>query len=251
MSGPGFKTRRRRSAIRVAACMLVGCLLAVASAWATALWSPTSGPSLVPGKQLGTYVFASFEKGVGVRVDYSQIEIWPPGVNRGVTDRLRSGWPLPAFECRVIHEHREQIKYTVRAEQMGRGWQGRIWLLDGITIPQGSVLRPIPRRYLPVRPLPVGLAVNTAFLAGGLWFALFGWRVIRRAMRTRRGQCASCGYPVPSAQACPECGAPARSTTAPSPVRSSIVADHRHRPSTATVGGTIVTAANAVWGLLR
>jgi predicted RNA-binding Zn-ribbon protein involved in translation (DUF1610 family) len=70
---------------------------------------------------------------------------------------------------------------------------------------------------LPYGCLFPGFAINTIFYAAIAWglFAVLG--TIRKGVRHKRGQCASCGYSLrgASGMTCPECGA----TAIPSPSR--------------------------------
>jgi hypothetical protein len=71
------------------------------------------------------------------------------------------------------------------------GWEARgAVALGRRTIPQSSVLA----RVLPLHPIWPGFAINTIFYAAILYalFAVPG--AVRRRVRKRRGQCASCGY---------------------------------------------------------
>ncbi|MEO1278644.1 MAG: hypothetical protein AAFV77_06800 [Planctomycetota bacterium] len=65
---------------------------------------------------------------------------------------------------------------------------------------------------LPLRPMPVGLLVNTSVFAA-LWFVallpLAGLRVLRRRRRGRKNRCVACGYArdgLPVDAPCAECG---------------------------------------------
>ncbi|MBX3359313.1 MAG: hypothetical protein KF745_12910 [Phycisphaeraceae bacterium] len=62
--------------------------------------------------------------------------------------------------------------------------------------------------YLPVRPKWPALAFNTAFYAALFASIWMGPSAIRRTLRSRRGQCLSCGYTIGTADACTECGSP-------------------------------------------
>jgi hypothetical protein len=68
--------------------------------------------------------------------------------------------------------------------------------------------------YLPITPLPLGFALDTALYGGitGALHLLLG--ALRRSLRRRRGRCAWCDYPLPTptpttttaTTRCPECG---------------------------------------------
>ncbi len=70
-------------------------------------------------------------------------------------------------------------------------------------------------RVLPLRPLPLGFAINTIFYATLLWLLIPGPFVLRRFLRVRRGLCPTCAYPMGASSVCTECGCglPKRATT--------------------------------------
>ena len=59
---------------------------------------------------------------------------------------------------------------------------------------------------LPLRPIWPGFVGNTLFHAGLLWLLVRGPFVLRRVIRSKRGQCPHCGYPVNESPVCTECG---------------------------------------------
>ena len=65
-----------------------------------------------------------------------------------------------------------------------------------------------PPRALPLRPMWVGLAINTIFYAAILWVLTLGPFTARRLIRRKRGRCIMCGYDLSHAEheVCPECG---------------------------------------------
>ncbi len=63
-------------------------------------------------------------------------------------------------------------------------------------------------RLLPLRPLPLGFAVNTIVYATLLWLLILGPFALRRFIRVRRGLCPKCAYPMGEAAECSECGKP-------------------------------------------
>lgn len=63
--------------------------------------------------------------------------------------------------------------------------------------------------YLPLRPLPLGFAVNTLFYAALILLPWEGFGWARRARRRRRGLCTKCAHSLeglPADAPCPECG---------------------------------------------
>ncbi len=67
------------------------------------------------------------------------------------------------------------------------------------------------RRFIPLRVLWPGFAINTVFYAAILWLPVAGLGVIRRI---KRGLCAACAYPVGTNPHCTECGKPVNVKTA-------------------------------------
>lgn len=62
------------------------------------------------------------------------------------------------------------------------------------------------RAFLPLRPLPAGVLVNSALYAGLLWLLAAVPRALRRRHRIRLGLCPTCTYPVGAGDVCTECG---------------------------------------------
>lgn len=63
------------------------------------------------------------------------------------------------------------------------------------------------RAGLPIQPLPIGLIVDTAFHSAIGFVLIRSSGFVRRKLRQRRGQCASCGYDMSGSDGtCPECG---------------------------------------------
>ena len=90
----------------------------------------------------------------------------------------------------------------------GSGWTyGAVsW---GITLPstQGGAMP----RSLPLRPVWIGILVNTIFYGLVIWLVVHGPVAIRGWYRVRFGRCGRCGrcgYPAGSSPRCSECGAP-------------------------------------------
>jgi hypothetical protein len=99
-----------------------------------------------------------------------------------------------------------------------RSLEAALWLnsRDSRTVNDGAwdvALQRWPQRaIIPLRPVWPGFAVNTAYWAMVLWFAVADLRLVRRHIRRRRGRCVKCGYDLRgqpaegAAPGCPECG---------------------------------------------
>ena len=61
-------------------------------------------------------------------------------------------------------------------------------------------------RYLPYRPIWLGLIVNTLAYATVLIAIMWMWFATRSKLRLRRGWCPSCKYPIGVSEVCTECG---------------------------------------------
>lgn len=61
---------------------------------------------------------------------------------------------------------------------------------------------------LPLQPIWPSFLVNTFIYAAIIAFAIFGIRGTRRALRRSRNQCIACGYPIGTSPVCTECGRP-------------------------------------------
>ncbi|MCL4199366.1 MAG: hypothetical protein KJZ69_17885 [Phycisphaerales bacterium] len=116
--------------------------------------------------------------------------------------RVRTGFPLKSMECQVwtdttgvgVGPNRVPYPRVVR-----RG-------VFGIERRPGNGTT---RVYLiPLRPTPVGFAVNSVLYGGSCWLLLGGPRSLTRWRRMCRGQCTKCGYPRGTSPVCTECGEP-------------------------------------------
>ncbi len=61
-------------------------------------------------------------------------------------------------------------------------------------------------RAIPLAIWPPGFAVNTIVYATFLWLLACGLLALRRTIRTRRGLCPKCTYPMGESPVCSECG---------------------------------------------
>ncbi len=99
-----------------------------------------------------------------------------------------AGWPMRGLAS--LHQE-------VVGQNAGTSWGLRFGAAQGfLGLP----------RVLPLRPIPVGFAVNTIFYAAVFWLLIPGPFALRRFIRVKRGRCVKCGYPMGESAVCTECG---------------------------------------------
>lgn len=128
--------------------------------------------------------------GVGLIYEERNIEVG--------ADEWRFGWPLYAFSFMRL---RGELR-TGPTDSYIDGWE----------VPGTTGMRAYEHKsvVLPLAPNYPAVVVNVAFFAA-IW-AIPGivWRRLRRACRSRRGQCSKCGYPLSDEmRRCSECGSEA------------------------------------------
>lgn len=146
---------------------------------------------------------------------------------------VRAGWPAIALASWIAHDVTWQNAWDARVQTLRKKWvfsdgpppaaamqatigpatigpgdwkagvPAPLWLDSGRVALFSPYAGP---RILPLRPLPVGVAINTAFYGGLAWLVSGGAVLIRGYIRSRRGQCRACGYPIGVSAVCSECG---------------------------------------------
>ena len=133
------------------------------------------------------------------------------GTNHDHTGVASRGWPLLSMSCEYdLNPNRQAIPPCA---QSPAGSVLTIRVISGIRTGavdpawiHGPDNRGLPRA-LPLRPIPVGFALNTLFYAAILWPLSYDpFVLLRRVIRKRRGLCPACGYPVGESDLCTECG---------------------------------------------
>jgi hypothetical protein len=113
-----------------------------------------------------------------------------------IREEVRAGWPSRAFRS-----ERDAISIIV-PNQFG--------LIQNSTAParSGIALGPIghPWRVLPYDLIWPGFIANVTFYSIVWCLLLAAPSVVRGRLRIKRGQCASCGYPIGTSDTCTECG---------------------------------------------
>ncbi len=126
---------------------------------------------------------------------------------------VAAGWPLRCLASRCyerdIRWHFRVPRGLSRGQVMRMGGLGHspFWK-NAIVIEDQVAGGPFTARVLPLRPIPIGMTVNSLFW-GILWFLLIlNARQIRRWLRASRGHCPACRYDLRGdlEQGCPECG---------------------------------------------
>ncbi len=114
------------------------------------------------------------------------------GQDHGTVITLAYGWPFVALCTDYIYGlHHHSVA-------------------QGIQISQSTRVNQRYPRALPTRVVTEGLVVNLLLYAAGCYGALkLGHLLVRRSaarLRTKRGQCVRCAYPLDGLAICPECG---------------------------------------------
>ena len=232
----------KRWVLRIAVLLALGAIVNVAAAWGCVLvgtlqqtaisadpseweWLSARGWSPLPDTSVITHrnEVRLFEgRGVVLHCYYEREEAID--VSRGPSflhvassaQSTSAGWPLLSIVGEVMHPAmatRQDIRVSAVPYRMSDETPIVIGATgSGVFVPR-SVIHGIEvgGRYLPLRPLWPGFAVNTVFYAVILWGLFAGPFVVRRWRRIRRGLCPKCAYDLRgtrggAATACPECG---------------------------------------------
>lgn len=129
---------------------------------------------------------------------------------------VQIGWPLPCLQSEELIEVQGRREVDQNASA-GTPWPD-LWRptaplrrtagLLATTLPgapqptTGSDLTP----YVPIRPLALGMTVNTLLFAAAAAAISMGPGAVRTIVRRRRGACLACGYDLRDLAICPECG---------------------------------------------
>jgi predicted RNA-binding Zn-ribbon protein involved in translation (DUF1610 family) len=210
----------KRRAFKLLLFLLAGAIINVAVAWSIA----TRQPPLQTTYHTGQIYFdekprwsTRLTRGQGwLTID---AKVWG-----GFGSSYGSTKSVPEWSATFTHPTKEQVVLSGHATplehivEVANGWPllslysrtSSSEVVDDVAGIEAGFIRH--NLIWPVQPIWPGFAINTIFYAAIMWmlFALPGVpRAVRRRVRIKRGQCASCGYSLRESvsEKCPECGA--------------------------------------------
>lgn len=239
--------------MRLLAYLIAGLLCAIAVAWALAAWSPRQ-LSRVPADSLarhpvtrtwptlGASWFSSDT--FGLSVGFASYEFHE--TTRGI------GWDSAVYSAglplRCVHGFYQATLPNPSSPLIPLRRTPSLFE-HGIPLPRSVAAAPIsdllPSRFLPIRPIWTGLAVNSVTMALILFAAANGPGAIRRALRRRAGRCVCCGHVLAGSAVCPECGSPGCSPGHRSAHTDTYARLHSRSTSTAPAAGACGTTQAA------
>jgi hypothetical protein len=196
-AGDRSKCHRMGKAITtVIVLLLLGAIVNVAVAWGCAAFASFDYVTPLPG-EVNT-VWERYAPTTPVLMQYMQRRVEGRGFavvgaieeTRGVSE-VRAGLP-----CHGLFGGIYEDKTNGSVESSGLVWVRK---------------SPGLNRFVPLRPIWPGFAINTVFHAAVLWALFAAPFALRKWRRIRRGLCPKCGYDLramsATSAACPECGA--------------------------------------------
>ena len=223
----------RRRLLIAAVFLLAGAVVNVAVAWGCAIWiDPPDEHSVVEsgGSRKGPshrrWGIATLRKRGAFRVYSSWHDLGAGGGGSGPGLPSEPAAPLvPKWAPFLAPTYEPPIPAYHAYFADARGWP-RLSMWSGLKVSQtpssappmvatlGIALDPEMIglhnhrnvRLLPLRPLPIGFAVNTLIYAMVLWLLIPGPFVLRRFIRVKRSLCPACAYPTGESAVCSECG---------------------------------------------
>jgi hypothetical protein len=214
--------------LRIAIVLLLGAVVNVAVAWGCAGCTPIGSWRTVPiGDALPlevqslipvgwnssdtnqiTLIFKSQSnpEAIGVRLTHLGVFEGRGGFGAGFGRELliiRSGWPAVSMACEGLISNLPTQTAPAQPE-----WQYGLSAsyLPRVQSPQTGFWPATIARALPLRPTWPGFVLNTLFYAVIVWPLICGPFALRRFVRTRRGLCPACAYPMGNSSVCTECG---------------------------------------------
>jgi hypothetical protein len=195
----------KRHPLRLGLLLIAGAIVNVAVAWGLSAYGPFDAYR-TSNVKLDTATAAEWRlrldsRGRNGRVDASELvatgfhfmRVVHRNEGESSTEaELKVGWPL--LSMLVL---------------MDRGSNGIPIDPRTLTTTQDEVSFVLGTRFLPLRPIWPGFAMNSIFYAAILWGLLLGPGMVKRTLRRRRGLCPACAYPTwggGTSPVCTECG---------------------------------------------
>lgn len=209
--------KRRRVFVVLIGLLLLGAVINVAVAWGCARVHAAIDGELIPyqypehdnfiffiDSRVGYEVVMPCERQGSVRDSQEAFEyVWPVWWESEAVfphgSGLACGWPARSFSATQHYELVDDGSDTPIVNQIVHG---------GIPLPErqgrnGAFSIP---GVLPFKPIWPGFAINTFFYAAIGWLVLVAPIQLRRQLRSRRGCCPACAYPIGANEVCTECG---------------------------------------------
>lgn len=129
---------------------------------------------------------------------------------RFVEEEAAYGWPMYAMWCSYYTRAWEKDENGRRIYQPAE-YEAVLQIPESLQRLSPLTLE---NHYLPLQPISLGFAGNTAIYASAWWIALVGIAKARRHLRRAKGKCISCAYDLRgiTSDRCPECGFTANCT---------------------------------------
>jgi hypothetical protein len=125
----------------------------------------------------------------------------------GFLHEVRTGWPALALKMHWVFPV-SPVEFGDLTPDLRIPKEGH----DGLAVP-AWMSSPTSGNVAPIRPIPLGFALDTLLYAAVVWVVLLGFPAVRNFRRARRGWCVKCGYDLAGLRGmgrvatCPECGA--------------------------------------------
>lgn len=229
---------------RVIACLLIGVTASVAVAWACWMWPPNSQRfSINPQREqpdwlrsthntrLMTSELVHGRSSFGALMgSYSLVDV---GARLLAEPHFVLRTSFPDVESHLRARAYANVESDIRARYSESEWYERYtsppvdigyagWPLYCLSREDAWTRDPATRTLLfpptsdwltnregyqmPIRPIPLGLALNTLFYAFIAAVPILLVPALRRRHRRLRGRCVACGYTLAGLSTCPECG---------------------------------------------
>ncbi len=198
----------KRATICIVFFLLLGAIINVAVAWACVAFVPVvMQPAQVTVRKVSrTYHQTRFVQEVFGRVRVTWID---DSAGSQASSWEFTGWPMPSLfsstsgsTATVYWPKGREIVAAVDVNQVDHGF-----IISGERIGPSKDY-PETWRALPIKPIWLGLGINTIFYASIAWGLCFAAVTLRRVMRRKPGFCTACGYDLRHADhlVCPACG---------------------------------------------